>query len=69
MSAHLSRIGFTWLDELCLLILALSLCNELSLGALVLDSLSSAQSLILDVLILLLCNGPLVSVRQTDMFI
>ena len=42
----------------CLLILAWSLCNQLSLEALVLDSLSSAQSLILDVLILLLCNGP-----------
>ena len=45
----------------CLLILAWSLCNQLSLDALVLDSLSSAQSLILDVLILLLCNGPLMS--------
>ena len=42
----------------CLLILAQSLCNQLSLDALVSDSLSSAQSLILDVLILLLCNGP-----------
>lgn len=42
----------------CLLILAWSLCNQLSLDALILDSLNSAQSLIPDVLILLLCNGP-----------
>ena len=49
----------TGLVNPCLLILAWSLCNQLSLDALVLDSLSSAQLLILDVLILVLRNGPL----------
>ncbi|KAM9430349.1 LOW QUALITY PROTEIN: LETM1 domain-containing protein 1-like [Salvelinus alpinus] len=42
----------------CLLILAWSLCNQLSLDAHVLASLSSAESFIPDVLILLLCNRP-----------
>lgn len=40
------------------LILASSLSNRLSLDALVLDSMSRAQSFILDVWILVLCNGP-----------
>lgn len=43
----------------CLLILAWSLCNQLSLDAHVLALLSSAESFIPDVLILLLCNRPL----------
>ncbi|XP_067296450.1 cytosolic phospholipase A2 gamma-like isoform X2 [Pseudorasbora parva] len=42
----------------CLLILAWSLCNQLSLDAHVLALLSSAESFIPDVLILLLCNRP-----------
>lgn len=57
--AHLSRVRYTWIDDQCLLILAWSLCNRLSLYALILDSMSSAQPIVLYVLILLLCNDVL----------